>query len=215
MQTLVHRTNDFEVGGAGTAKEWQDAAWLPIAPLTGKAPGYSTRAKLLYSNTGIYVLFDCEDRKLVCTMARDGENLYEEDVVEIFLQPNPRYPLYFEYEISPLNHQLSLLVANDRMKFHGWQAWRDTGARAVRRATAVRGGKKKSLARVAGWSAEFFLPYELLRGMRGVPPKPGAVWRGNLYRIDYDLGKPVHFAWSKPSRPQFHEYGRFGYLQFE
>jgi hypothetical protein len=215
MQTLVRRTSDFKVTGSGKAKEWQKAEWLAIPPLKGKAPGYATRAKLLYSDAGIYVLFDCEDRKLVTTMTRDGDDLWREDVVEIFLQPNPKHPFYFEYEISPINYQLSLLIANNKGTFFGWQAWKDVGARGVRRATAARGGKKKSKAKVTGWSAEFFVPYELLRGMTGVPPKPGSVWRGNLYRIDHDSGKAVHFAWSKPSKPNFHQYQRFGFLRFE
>jgi hypothetical protein len=215
MRTLVRRTKDFKVSGTGKAKPWQKAEWLTIAPLKGEAPGYATRAKVLYSDTGLYVLFDCEDRKLVCTMTQDGDDLFKEDVVEVFLWPNPKHPVYYEYEISPLGYQLSLLIANNKGKFYGWQAWRDTGARAIRRATAVRGGRKKSKARVTGWSAEFFVPYALLIGLTNVPPKSGSVWRGNLYRIDYDSGKMEPFAWSKPSKPNFHQYQRFGYLRFE
>lgn len=215
MRTLVRRTNDFKVSGAGKAKPWQKTEWLTIPPLEGKAPGYATRAKVLYSDTGLYFLFDCEDHKLVTTMTHDGDDLWRGDVVEVFLQPNPKYPVYYEYEISPLNYQLSLLIANNKGKFFGWLAWKDVAARAIQRATAVRGGKKKSKAKVSGWTAEFFVPYELLRGMTGIPPKSGAVWRGNFYRIDYDSGKAVHFAWSKPSKPNFHQYQRFGYLKFE
>jgi len=36
----------------------------------------------------------------------------ERDVFEFFLWPDERYPVYFEYEISPLGHELPILIPN-------------------------------------------------------------------------------------------------------
>lgn len=214
METLVHRTADFDLTGAGSAAPWNQAEWLDLPPLAELIAGYTTRAKCLYSTTGLYVLFNCEDRRLTCTLAADGADLYTEDVVEVFLWPDEAHSLYYEYEISPLGYQLSLLVPNCDGRFHGWLAWHDTGPRAIRRATAVRGGPRESMATVTGWTAEMFIPYDLLRGLTHVPPQPGTTWRGNFYRIDYDASGPQYFAWSKPSRPNFHETACFGRLRF-
>jgi hypothetical protein len=72
----------------------------------------------------------------------------------------------------------------------------------------------KSGAKVGGWSAEVFLPYELLSPLRNVPPKSGTRWKANFYRMDYDGGKQSSWDWSRVG-PSFHEYKKFGTLVFE
>lgn len=212
--TTVQREADFEVTGDGSAPQWGRTEWLTLTPVAGTA-SYASRAKVLYSDTGMYFLFDCEDRRLTCTMTRDGDDLYEEDVVEVFLWPDPHQVLYFEYEISPLGVELPLLIPNQGGIFMGWQPWHYEGARRVRRATAVRGGPKAPMAAVAGWTAEFFIPFALMRGLGRVPPTRGALWQGNLYRIDYDESPATHWAWSPASGSNFHNYRGFGTLRFE
>ena len=45
---------------------------------------------MLYSDRGLYVLMDAEDRKLSVSKRRDFDNLWTEDVMEFFLWPeNP------------------------------------------------------------------------------------------------------------------------------
>lgn len=210
----VRRTADFAVSGDGAAAEWAKADWLPLTPVSGSS-AYGSRAKMLYSDTGMYFLFDCEDRRLTCTMTEDGDDIYEEDVVEVFLWPDARQVLYFEYEISPLGVELPLLIPNQGGVFMGWRPWHYEGARKVRRATAVRGGPKAPMAAVEGWSAEFFVPFALLRGLGSVPPARGVLWHGNLYRIDYDESPATHWAWSAASGPNFHNYRGFGTLRFD
>ncbi len=49
----------------------------------------------------------------------------------------------------------------------------------------------------------------------GTPPRPGSVWRGNLYRIDHDdPERPLHWSWSPLPRLSFHLPGHFGRLRF-
>jgi hypothetical protein len=67
---------------------------------------------------------------------------------------------------------------------------------------------------VTGWTAEVFIPYELLSPLRNVPPKAGTRWRANFYRMDYDGGKQSSWDWSRVG-PSFHEYKKFGTLVFE
>jgi hypothetical protein len=210
----VRRTADFALTGDGSAGEWAKAEWLPLSPVSGSAT-YSSRAKTLYSDTGMYFLFHCEDRRLTCSQATDFDDIYEEDVVEVFLWPDPRQVLYFEYELSPLGVELPLLIPNQGGIFMGWRPWHYEGARRVRRATVVRGGPKEPMAAVEGWTAECFVPFALMRGLGGVPPTRGALWHGNLYRIDYDESPATHWAWSPASGPNFHNYRGFGTLRFD
>jgi len=214
MEARLARVPDFDVSGGGAAAEWSRAEWLPLAPVSGDA-AYATRAKVLCSDAGLYFLFECEDRRLTCTMTEDFGDIYNEDVVEVFLWPDERQVLYFEYEISPLGVELPILVPNRDGLFMGWRPWHYEGERRVRRATAVRGGERAPMAAVEAWTAEFFVPFALLKGLGNVPPRPGARWRANLYRIDYDAEPATHWAWSPASGPNFHNYRGFGTLVFE
>ncbi len=204
---------DFEVTGEGRNPAWEKVDWTPLQKRTADGHPYQARFKALYSKTGIYFLMDGTDRKLTATFTEDFKNLWTEDVYEVFLWTDERYPVYFEYEISPLNRELPILIPNFDGRFLGWRPWNYEGGRKVRKATAVRGGPKASGAAITGWSAEFFIPYDLLRPLRNVPPQPGTRWRANFYRVDHDGGKSTGWDWSRVGR-RFHEYEKFGTLEF-
>jgi hypothetical protein len=175
---------------------------------------YDTRFKMVYSKTGVYFLMDGTDRKLTATMNEDFMDLWNEDVFEVFLWTDERHPIYFEYEISPLNKELPILIPNLGGQFIGWRPWHYEKDRLTRKATTTSGGPKQSNAPITGWRAEFFFPYSLLRPLQNVPPKPGTHWRGNFYRMDHDDGKRTQWDWA-PVGPSFHEFEKFGELVFE
>lgn len=212
-QIRIKKTANFQVSGTGDHAGWIQTDWvtLPVQKATGNP--LSTSAKLLYSDTGLYFLFRCEDEKLTATLTEDFADLYNEDVVEVFLWPDPSVPIYFEYELSPLNYELPILVPNIQGKFHGWRPWKYSGSRKTQHATSVQGGEKTSHAPVRGWTAEFFIPYRLLSPIVTTPPASGSRWRGNLYRIDYDRGFAT-WSWQKTGG-SFHEFDKFGTLLFD
>jgi hypothetical protein len=210
----VRPTYDFEVTGDGANAAWKNAEWQSLHRREKDGHPYETRVKVLYSKKGLYVLMDGTDRKLTTTMTEDFLNLWTEDVYEVFLWTDEKHPVYFEYEISPLNYELPILIPNFDGKFLGWRPWHYDGGRKVRKATAAVGGEKKSGAAVKGWTAEFFIPYDLLTPLQNVPPKAGTRWRANFYRMDYDDGKHTTWDWSRVG-PSFHEYQKFGTLVFE
>jgi hypothetical protein len=210
----VPRSEDFVVTGNGDAQAWSGAAWEPLHPRTADGHPYQTRVKMLYSRTGLYVLMEGQDRTITATMGEDFLDLWTEDVFEFFLWPDQRYPVYFEYEISPLGFELPILIPNFGGEFLGWRPWHYEGDRRTRKATATVGGPKQSGATVTGWRAEVFVPYELLKPLQNVPPQPGTRWRANFYRMDYDDGKTSAWDWARVG-PSFHEFEKFGVLVFE
>ena len=212
-EITVLRCEDFAVTGDGSSEQWKKASWIDIPQRVERPVTYRTRAKVLYSGTGIYFLFDCEDRVLNATMREDNLNLWEEDVVEVFLWTKEEFPVYFEYEISPLNYELPIIVPNYEGDFYGWLPWHYEGERRTRHATSTRGGAKESEAEIEAWMAEFFIPYKLLIPLQNVPPGPGTKWRANMYRIDYDQGQ-TPFTWQKVSGT-FHQYKKFGTFLFQ
>lgn len=63
------------------------------------------------------------------------------------------------------------------------------------------------------WAAEFFIPYALLAPIGNEPPTKGTQWRANFYRIDYGR-QPVFSSWQL-TEENFHDYERFGVIEFE
>jgi predicted TIM-barrel fold metal-dependent hydrolase len=209
----VRRTEDFEVTGKGDASVWKDAPWEEIVKCREGDHPYNARFKVAYSAKGLYVLMDGKDSQLTATMTKDNLDLWNEDVFEVFLWPDESQPVYFEYEISPLGYELPILVPNFG-KQKGWLPWHYEGERKIKKAVSISGGEQKSKASIAGWTAEFFIPYELLQPLLNVPPKSGSTWRANFYRMDYDDGHSTGWNWAPIGR-SFHEYQKFGTLVFE
>ena len=209
----VRPVDDFEVTGAGDNAAWRQAEWTALNRRQPEGHPYDTRFKVVYSKTGLYFLMEGTDRTLTATMTADFMDLWHEDVFEVFLWPDERSPLYLEYEISPLNHELPILVPNFGGQFLGWRPWHFEGERATRKATSTMGGPKTSGAAIGGWRAEFFIPYALMKPLQNVPPTAGTEWRANFYRMDYDDGKNTQWDWARVG-PSFHEYEKFGVLRF-
>lgn len=214
MVLKVKKVKDFQVTGDGKFFAWDTTDWLSLPQRKGKDTGYQTTVKILYSDSGIYFLFRCTDGILTAAMQADFMDLWKEDVVEVFIWPDERHPVYFEYELSPLNHELVLLVPNFDGDMWGWRPWNYEGDRLVNHATAVQGGKKESGSKISEWTAEFFIPYDLLKPLQNIPPGPGTEWRANFYRCDYDTGASAYWSW-QPVEKRFHEYKKFGKLIFE
>ena len=209
----IKPTDDFEISGDGTNKAWNAAEWNSMLS-SENDESRKTRFKILYSNTGIYFLFHNEDKLLTAAMTKDFDRLWLEDVNEVFLWTDTTATIYFEYEISPLNYELSILVPNFDGKFLGWLPWEYEGPRKTKHLTSTVGGEKKTGSKIDAWYAEFFIPYALLNPLPNVPPKKGMVWRGNMYRIDHDNKKTARWSWRKTDS-NFHQYSKFGKLIFE
>lgn len=209
MTWIGKRTKDFRVTGDGSNANWNSADWLPLPERNSSNLLYQTQIKLLYSDSGIYCLYKCDDKKITATLKEDFLDLWNEDVVEAFFWPDETTPLYFEYELSPLNYELPILVPNFKGNFLGWRPWHYEGNRKTQHGTHV----VMTDNSVTSWTAEFFIPYRLLKPLQNVPPKKGGKWRANFYRIDYDNGS-AEWSW-QAVRTNFHDYERFGTIVFE
>ncbi|MEZ4810675.1 MAG: carbohydrate-binding family 9-like protein [Allomuricauda sp.] len=213
-QIIAYKTSDFEPTGDGSSTNWNKADWVTILQRSHLDTPMETKVKVLYSETGIYFLFHCKDPKLKASITEDGKHLWLEDVVEVFIWPDTAKEVYFEYELSPLNYELPLMVMNFEGKPHRWQAWYFEDDRTIAHETSVQGGLKESNADIESWTGEFFIPYSLLSPMGQVPPKSGTQWRTNFTRMDYFNEKEIYWSW-QDLPGSFHEIKRFGTLLFE
>lgn len=224
----VKHTDDFAITGDGSNAAWNKAAWNIITQRSNDIlkkeswyitddrlkindPRYSTQFKILYSDKGIYCLFQSEDSIITSTIKEDFGDLFNEDVVEAFFWPDTSRLIYFEYELSPYNFELPLIIFNNNGNANGWLPFYYRGGRKTNH--AVRIGSAASTNGRFNWYAEFFIPYSLLSSLKNIPPEKGTQWRANFYRIDYDKA-PVYSSWQL-TRESYHDPERFGVLEFE
>lgn len=210
----VKRTEPFTITGRGDAAAWQTTAWVTLNKLDTGGPPYDTRFKILYTDKGIYVLFAGDDQRIATAYDTDFSDLYLGDVFEVFFHPDPQVPLYFEYEVNALDKELVLLIPNLDGRIGGWVPWSYSGKKKVQKKIWIDGEKAEPNSALKAWRAELFIPFELLHPLVGKAPSRGSSWKANFYRLDYDSGKMIKWAWS-PVQNNFHEFKRFGTIVFE
>jgi hypothetical protein len=169
---------------------------------------FPTQAALVWDDTHLYVAFDCTDPDPWGTMTSRDDRLWDEEVVEVFLDPDGDGLNYAELEVSPNNVVVDLLIPRPRADVNVSLRWDIAGLQ-----TAV--------AHVPGsWVAEIAIPWTSLSaaGVSG-PPLEGDEWRAGLYRIKRPRGEPgadEFLAWSVTRAERgFHDPERFGYLRFD
>ncbi|NUO82060.1 carbohydrate-binding family 9-like protein [candidate division KSB1 bacterium] len=198
---------------------WQAAPLVNLHDALTGAPGrFATTVRALYDAEYLYVAFACEDDYVWGTITAHDGPIYEEECVEVFINPAHAAHQYYEINVSPRNVVFDACILNARTpaqpsgSFLGLQEWHAEGLR-----TAVHiEGELNRPGKAKGWSAEFAIPFRALIGAPHVPPKPGDEWRVNFYRIDTPLhAKSELYAWSATGLPTFHLPWRFGTLRFD
>lgn len=210
----VKLCNDFTVTGKGDNFQWKIVSWNDLTKLDPDGINYKSQFKIMYSLTGIYVLFKLADSKISSRFTNDFEKIYLGDVAEVFFHPYPTEPLYFEYEVNPLNKELVLLMVNRNNFLRGWSPWAYENEFKVKKKVKITGGKMKPFSKIKSWTAEIFFPYQLFSPFQNTPPESGTIWKANFCRLDYDTGRMVKWAWA-PIDTSFHEVNRYHSLIFE
>jgi hypothetical protein len=192
----------------------EETAWDGASVVAwGPAP-YETRFRALWSDAGLFLRFDADDPSPWHTMTRRDEHLWEEEVVEIFLDPDRSGRDYYELEINPANVVCDLRMISPWPDKKGDIDWNLAGLE-----TRVKASKTR------GWTATAFLPWRGLRVLPSaarvaLPPRPGDAWRFNVFRIERPGGKTspgeeaVFAALSPPSAESFHDASAFRDLVF-
>lgn len=192
-----------------------DAAWKhapPVGPFVRNADGAAsplrTEARLLWDDTYLYIAFDVEDENIWATMKTRDEHLWHEEVVEVFVQPDPAHPAYVELEVNPLGTMLDIFLL-DRRKPLPYASWNSSRLQWAVQVDGTVDGEPGD----RGWTCEIALPHEDLATAPHVPPRPGDRWRLNLYRVEERPAR-AGLAWSPTRANDFHLPDRFGEIVF-
>ncbi len=196
---------DISLDAEHPAAEWQRAQPIVFcSDWQGNNPEEQreTAVRVLWSPQTLYLRFECRYRELYVFEDSDSngrrDHLWDRDVAEAFLQPDPsRAHYYREFEVSPNGMWIDLDI------FPGGLA-------------DLKSGLKKSAfldEKGLRWAAELAIPIKALTS--NFDPK--AVWRANFYRVEGKQEPRAYMAWQATGTPQpnFHVPSAFGSMRFE
>ena len=178
----------------------------------GVAPIRAT-AKLLWDARYLYVGVDVHDALLRASHTERDDHLWEQDCVELMIDPDGDGKNYFEIQVSPRGVVFDTRYDARRVpRPFGHTDWDSK----IRVGVSRRGSLDDEEADV-GYSVEIAIPWQAfsLGGKPVAPPAIGDEWRANLYVMDLIEDRQQAAAWSSLGIGDFHVPRRFGILAFE
>ena len=181
---------------------WANCARISLSEnLAGRQPRWGTEVRLGWSDDALHALYLCQDPDPWATKTGRDEALWEEEVVEVFLDPFGDSLSYFEIEINPLNTVTDLFVRRTLTGLKKDFRWNCEGLMTACGTLAY------------GWVAAFQIPFESLGDCH---PTRFPVWRVNFSRIDRPKDQQCELsAWSPTFVKSFHVPSRFGVMRFQ
>ena len=191
---------------------WQAAEPIPLSlTYTGAAPRFPTTAKMLWDDAFFYVGFHCVDPDIWGTITEHDGPMYEEEVVEVFIDANQDGISYLELEVNPLNVDLTVFLLNRdgvRKSLFDWES------EGWKHAVTVDGHLNQRDKVDRSWTVEIAIPWVDIMTAPHCPPQEGDVWRVNLYRIDRHREGDEYSAWSPTWAINYHLPDYFGRVVF-
>jgi hypothetical protein len=105
----VHVAREITLSARHPAPEWLEASPISFCgdwQGLNFDPARQTEVRALWTTTNLYLRFECRYRELFVFEDSDPngrrDHLWDRDVAEVFLQPDPTRPRYYrEFEVSP------------------------------------------------------------------------------------------------------------------
>ncbi len=193
--------------------------WERAQEVTWGPEIYATSFRALWGEEGLFVRFDAIDPSPWHTLTERDDHLWNEEVVEIFIDPDSDGRNYAEIEISPHNVVCDLVIFEGSPNLRSDIDWDHEGLQSSVRPLHDADGE------TVGWTAVALLPWSGFAtlpdsGDVPLPPRGGDVWGFNIFRIKRPAGPAeperdaVYAAWSPTSGPSFHEPAVFRALEF-
>jgi hypothetical protein len=219
MKYLVRKaTSEPVLNGCWGKSFWKGCDVLVLENYMGERPDHFpvTQARLLYDETCLYVIFRVEDRYIRAVSQKFGDAVYCDSCAEFFFTPGKDIEAgYFNIEMNCggvmlMNHQ----------------SGRDENCRCISLEDAGKIQVFHSLPKIIDpemtepttWTLEYRLPIGILGAYAVVErPDSGVVWRANFYKCGDETSHPHWLTWAPIDlpKPDFHQQGFFGTLEFE
>lgn len=167
--------------------------------------GRHAEARLIFTPEALLARFECKQSEPLIIndklfLTEKTRNLWEKDVCEVFIAPNPSIPeKYFEFEAAPTGEWVDL-------KIHQMPDKRETDwdyASGMQCAAEITQDRVIIAMRIP------WLAFDKM-------PQAGDKWRGNLFRCVGSGENRGYLAWQPTltPKPNFHVPQAFGWLEF-
>ncbi len=206
----------IRIDGRATEAAWKGGQ--TIGPFHLQAPSREattlTKAKLLWDDTALYFFAEMEDTDLYANIKeRDGE-LWENDVIELFLKPENSGEGYYEFLVSPLGTLFDIFYP--KRTLYGHDRFKNARKFAFAAKVTVEGTLNNHEDADTGWTVEGRIPWSDFESTGG-KPKIGDTWRFALCRYDYSLPLEggLEISVASPELPRdFHRHEDYVPLKF-
>jgi hypothetical protein len=191
---------------ANTTRAFVETRKGGIAPIQASA-------KLLWDRRYLYVGVDVHDALLRASHTERDAHLWEQDCVELMIDPDGDGKNYFEIQVSPRGVVFDTRYDARRVP----QPFGHTDWDSHIRVGVSQDGTLDDKEADAGYTVEVAIPWQAfsLGGKPVAPPAIGDEWRANLYVMDLIEDRQQAAAWSSLGIGDFHVPRRFGILAFE
>lgn len=198
--------NKLNINGNLKKVQWAAAeGFLLVDTVTGVESNNQTIVKFLWDDIYLYVGFYCKYEQINATISGFNEKLYEEDVVEVFIDDNSDRKTYIEIEVNPLNAVLHYNIHNDLS---------GTILQFARVNNNIISAVIQDQEKME-FMVEFAIPFTEFITASSIPPKIGDIWLFNAYRINNSLRDDVEYlAYSPTGMINFHIPNCFGELEY-
>ena len=186
-------------------------------PVTLQEPLSKTEGKLLWDKSYLYVGFRAYDKDIWSYFTERDSTTCLEDVLEVFIKPDPGKDPYYNFEINALNtvyDAYNVKRGAGGEDAHRWSRWNCKGLKS---AVTIKGTLNNHEDVDEFWQLEVAIPFADLPTLQGQAPSAGDRWLFLLSRYDYSVYLPegVELSSSGPLRKvDFHRYQDWPSLKF-
>ncbi len=177
------------------------------------------RAKVLYDDRGLDLIFRVEDRYVRSLVTKYQGMVCTDSCVEFFVEPVPSRG-YFNFEVNA-GGALHLSFIEDHRPTHGGFARWTPVPRELGEQVEIYHSMPKvvdpEIAQAVTWTVQYHVPYAIFEHYLGkVKPKPGTRWRANFYKCADHTSHPHWAMWAPVNGSfSFHQPEYFGVVEFK
>jgi hypothetical protein len=211
--SMVRAAKPPVIDGKLDDQVWATAKEVPLTRSFDGGPiSRKTTFRMMWDDTNLYVAFRSEDPDVWGSLRKKDDPIYNEDVVEVFLDADADGRTYNELQVSPHNVNFDASFVARRSDLAEAMKWESD----MKTAVYVKGTLDDDSDQDEYWSAEMQIPIAKLNSVPHAPVK-GDRWRFNAYRLEH-IARRTNIegqSFAPLFIGDFHALPRFGWLVFE